>query len=273
MKAFRFAADLERDPPEVATLWRAGCRGMQQDGAEVVAWFDDEVDLAPDLGIDGAWSEADDTDWLGAYYAGLQPVSVGSLVVAPTHLEVTVAAPQRLLWLDPGTAFGTGHHETTRMALAALQRSSLAGTRVLDVGAGSGILAIAADLLGADSAVGVDTDAATVPVARANAALNLSRARFRVGTLDDVLDDGPDEGTGDGRGAGRADVVVANLFAELHARLFPSYLRALAPRGRLVLTGILREREAGVAHAVPPSLRQLERREEGGWVLIVLERR
>lgn len=256
MKAFRFEADLDGDPPEVASLWAAGCRGVQQEGGEVVAWFDEEVDL----GLRGVWSDGDDTDWLAAYYAGLEPVRIGGLVVAPTHVEPIVIAPQRVLWLDPGMAFGTGHHETTRMALAALEGMDLTGARVLDVGAGSGILAIAADLLGAASAVGVDSDAATVPVARENAALNRSRARFEVGTLSED------------RPVAEADVVVANLFAELHARLLPTYARALAPGGTLLLTGILVEREPVVTRAVPPGLRFASRRQDGAWVLLVLER-
>ncbi|MEX2502020.1 MAG: 50S ribosomal protein L11 methyltransferase, partial [Trueperaceae bacterium] len=160
MKTFRFQADLEADPPEAAALWEFGCRGMQQQGGTVVAWFDHTVPLD----LDGVWGDADDTDWLQRYLHELEPVPIGSLVVAPTHRAVTLTAGRRALWLDPGMAFGTGHHETTRMALAWLERTPLRGATVLDVGAGSGILAIAADLLGAERALGVDVDAATVPV-------------------------------------------------------------------------------------------------------------
>lgn len=256
MKTFRFPADLDADPPEAAELWVRGCRGMQQDGSDVVAWFDEEVDLA----VPGRWSDGDDTDWLKTYFTGLGPVHVGTLTVAPTHAEVTLRAPGRVLWLDPGMAFGTGHHETTRLALAALEGSSLATRRVLDVGAGSGILAIAADLLGAALAIGIDDDPATVPVARENAALNRSRARFELGTLDE------------GRPEAEADLIVANLFAELHAKLFPAYARALAAGGTLILTGILHEREAVVVEAVPPSFRASGRRQDGEWVLWTLEK-
>ena len=256
MKTFRFEARLEEDPPVAADLWALGCRGMQQDGPEVVAWFDEEVPLP----VEGAWGEADDTDWLAAYQESLEPVPIGTLVVAPTHREVLLTAGQRVLWLDPGMAFGTGHHETTRMALASLEDTPLVGRRVLDVGAGSGILAIAADLLGAASAVGLDIDPATVPVARENARLNRSRARFDVGTLDEWRAD--DE----------ADVLVANLFAELHARLLPAYDRALETGGTLLLTGILAEREELVTAAIPPTLRLTDRMQDGTWVLLRLER-
>lgn len=256
MRAFRFRADLEDDPPEALPLWEAGCRGMQQEGDEVVAWFDEEVPLP----IPGRWEAADDTDWLAAYREGLDAVRIGTLVVAPTHREVTLTAGQRVLWLDPGMAFGTGHHETTRMALDALERTILVDRRVLDVGAGSGILAIAADLLGAASSMGLDVDEATVPVARENARLNRSRARFEVGTLDAW------------RAGNEADVVVANLFAELHERLLPAYERALDAAGTLLLTGILAERAEIVTGAVPDGLRVTERMRDGGWVLLRMER-
>lgn len=256
MKAFRFAGDLEADPPAAAQLWAAGCRGMQQEGEEIVAWFDAERQLP----VDGRWEDADDTDWVASYFAGLEPVRLTTLVVAPTHADVTLAAGQKPLWLDPGMAFGTGHHETTRMALARLERADLTGARVLDVGAGSGIVAIAADLLGAASALGVDVDPATVPVAEENARLNRSRARFELGTVDQ------------GRPEQRCDVLVANLFAELHAKLAGVYAALLAPGGVAFLTGILDDRADLVEAALPASLRLLATDTDGPWRLLALQR-
>jgi ribosomal protein L11 methyltransferase len=252
VKAFRFVADLEHDPPEAAELWALGCRGMQQVGGEVLAWFDEERPLA----LAGRWEDEDGTDWVAAYLRDLTPVRLRTLVVAPSHAEVTLRVPERPLWLDPGMAFGTGHHETTRMALAALERVDPRQRRVLDVGAGSGILAIAADLLGAREAVGVDVDEATLPVARDNARLNRSRARFLAGSVDAA------------GASGTWDVVVANLYAELHARLAPAYRVALAPGGRALLTGILAEREALVQEALADAWRIVGRDEDGPWRLL-----
>lgn len=257
MKAFRFRGDLEADPPAAAELWAADCRGMQQDGADIVAWFDEERPL----GVAGRWEADDDTDWLAAYFAGLEPVRLETLVIAPTHRGVMLEPGQRPLWLDPGMAFGTGHHETTRMALARLERMELAGQRVLDVGAGSGILAIAADLLGADAALGVDVDPATVPAARENARRNRSRARFVVGTLD------PDDP------AQRCDVLVANLFAEAHVRLAADVARVLAPGGTALLTGIVEERLQMVEDALPEALAVVGRDADGPWRLLAAVRR
>jgi ribosomal protein L11 methyltransferase len=256
VRAFRFRADLEQDPPAAAELWSLGCHGMQQDGEDALAWFD-EVRPLP---VAGSWDEEDDTDWLAAYYAGLSPVRLETLVIAPRHAPLTLEPGQRPLWLDPGTAFGTGHHETTRMALARLERLDLRGARVLDVGAGSGILAIAADLLGADAAMGVDVDERTLGVARANAAANRSRARFRVGSLD------PDDP------AQRCDVLACNLYAEALAELAGAIAAVLRPGGVALLTGILDEREERVAAALPPELVVSGRDADGPWRLLVVTR-
>lgn len=234
---------------DTARLWEYGPSGVLEDGDTVVAFFDAPVDLP----FTGAWEDADTRDWVADYYRTLQPLSVGQLVVAPTHHTVTLSAGQRPLWLDPGMAFGSGHHETTHMALAALEELELRNKRVLDVGAGSGILAVAADLLGAADAEGLDIDPETVPVARANAALNRSRARFSVGVLDPRT--------------APADVVVANLYAELHAELAPLYRAALKPGGVLLTTGVLAERGAVARDALSATFGPLETRAAGEWLL------
>ena len=158
--------------------------------------------------------------------------------MAPTHREVVLEAGQTVVWLDPGMAFGTGHHETTRLALEALAGLDLAGRRVLDVGAGSGLLAIAADRLGAADAWGLDVDPETVAIARANARANRSRARFVAGGFGAVRVDPP------------VDVLVANLYAELHAAFLPGYAAVTAPGADLLLTGILDPRDALVRTAL-----------------------
>lgn len=264
MIAFRFAGELDGDPPELAAVWERGCRGVMQDGGDVVAFFDRRIDLP----VEGQWEPVDEVDWLEAYFAGLQPVDTGPIVVAPTHGDVTLRAGQKALWLDPGTAFGTGHHETTQLILRAMGRRDLFGRRVLDVGSGSGILAIAADLLGAQDVVGVDNDEATVPVAEVNARRNRSRARFHVGVL---TTHGAAVACGDPV-AGPWQLLVANLFAELHADLMPSYAAASAPGAELLLSGIAGDRLTLVLDALPPELVLVERSEDGPWHLLELRR-
>lgn len=234
---------------DTARLWDYGPSGVLEDGETVVAFFDAPIALP----FAGQWEDADTKDWVADYHRTLHPVALKRLVVAPTHRLVTLSAGQRPLWLDPGMAFGSGHHETTHLALEALEALELRYKRVLDVGAGSGILAVAADLLGAADAEGLDNDPDTVPVARANAALNLSRARFSVGVLS------PETGP--------ADVVVANLYAELHAELAPLYRAALKPGGVLLTTGILAERGAVAYDALSAVFGRLETRAAGEWFL------
>ncbi|ADI14461.1 50S ribosomal protein L11 methyltransferase [Truepera radiovictrix] len=252
--AFRVRGTLE--DPHLAPLWEAGCTGMLEDGGEVVAFFSEPPpgELLTRFPPGGRWERVDDTDWVARYHETLAPVVVGRLVVAPTHREVTLRAPQRALWLDPGMAFGTGHHETTYLALAALERLELRGRRVLDVGAGSGILAIAADLLGAAEAEGLDIDPDTVGVAEANAALNASRARFSAGELS--------------ARTRPAHVIVANLYAELHAELAPLYARLLKPGGYLLATGILASRGAVAQGALERVFGSVEVEARGEWLLL-----
>lgn len=245
---FRMKADLEH--PALDELWHLGAQGMRQEGDEVLIYF-----VAPlELELEGSWQEIDAEGYLEAYYASLQPVVLQHLVIAPTHTELSLRAPQKVLWLDPGMAFGTGHHETTRMVLAGLEQLDLTAKTVLDVGAGSGILAIAADLLGAAKALGVDNDPLTVPIAQANARLNRSRAMFEIGTLDSVQL--------------KPDVIVANLFAELHIRLAEGYSKHLKSGGVLLLSGIMREKEAGVIEAIAAYFLELHIKHDGEWSFI-----
>lgn len=249
--------------PAAAALWEAGAVGVWWVEPDLLGYFADDA-AAP--AVPGAWEAADDTDHVAAYLAELRPVDVGPVVIAPSHREVTLRAPQQVVWLDPGMAFGTGHHETTRLALEALGRLPLGGRRVLDVGAGSGVLAIAADRLGAAEAWGVDIDPDTVPIARANAASNRSRARFEAGAFGDASLPAP------------FDVVVANLYAELHAALLDAYAAVAAPGADLLLTGILAPRDALVRAALAargaraPRLELVDERLDGGWWLLHLRR-
>ena len=236
---------------------------MEERSDSVVGYFDAPVGhderLPPDLAAVATWEAVDDTDWVAAYLSEVGPVDVGRLVIAPTHATVTLRSPQRPIWIDPGLAFGSGHHETTRLALVALDDGDLSDARVLDVGSGSGILAIAADLLGAAAAHGIDTDAATLPVARENAARNGSRAAFAHREL--PADAGP--------WAGWADVVVANIYAEVHATLAAAYRSALRPGGRALLTGIVDGKQGTVAAALAAAgFDATTWRRDGVWWLV-----
>lgn len=286
MKAFRLRG-ATGESPEALRLWELGCQGVREEASpdgvpELVAYFAEVVDT----GLEGTWEDLPDVDYLAAYRAGLEPVDAGPLVVAPGHRVVELRDGETVVWLDPGSAFGTGHHETTWMALEALGRLELAGRTVLDVGAGSGVLAIAADALGAEAAFGIDVDPHAVAVARENARRNRSRARFAVGTLAVPAAAGPlvnpdaSDGLGDAgtfepaRGLpGRCDVIVANLYAELHVSLMPAYASRLLPGGIALLTGVLTRLEEQVAAAAEGhGFALMDRRHAGEWSLLTLER-
>lgn len=250
--AFRTRGNLD-DEQLSDLLWQHGCTGLWQDGEELVAYFPKPRPLP----LAGRW-ETDTTDYLARYYAELQPVAVGPLVIAPTHAQPTLTAPQQVIWLDPGMAFGTGHHESTYLALAALCALELHGARVLDVGSGSGILAIAADKLGAAAALGIDIDPQTLPVAERNRQLNRSHARFALASLADV--------------PGPFEVIVANLYAELHLELAARYAAALAPGGVLIASGILAAKAPALRQALAAALTIEAEHTRGEWVCLQARR-
>jgi ribosomal protein L11 methyltransferase len=223
MLTYRLRGTLETLDDLTPALWDAGCQGLEERGDFVIAYFHSRVELP----FSGTWLEADDTDWLEAYRKSLRPVTIGRVIVNPGwDLSFEPNSDPIVIDLEPGLAFGTGQHETTRLAIEALQRLELNSKRVLDVGAGSGILGIVAAKLGA-RVIGVDNDASTISVARDNAAKNFVQAEFLEGVLETVLARGP------------FDVLVCNLFAELHDQLMHQYRTALEDGGHLILTGIL----------------------------------
>jgi len=286
VKTFRVVG-VDGESPEAALLWDLGCLGLIEErtasGPAVMAYFDARVET----GLTGTWDDILDVDDVAIYRAGLGPIRVGRLVVAPSHAEVEATDGDIILWLDPGSAFGTGHHETTRLALASLERSDLGGKTVIDVGSGTGLLALAADRLGAERVIGIDVDAATLKVARENAARNFSRARFAHGSLGETkvgraIQEMASKGgnAGHGQGPGRAvglpnhaDVIVANLYAELHAELMPLYARTLLPGGRAYITGILNVLRQTVLSKVAPWFTVVNDEVDGEWTLFELERR
>ncbi len=192
-----------------------------------------------------------DEDWLVSWKAQFEPLRVGPFFVRPSWSE---ARDEGLaLVLDPGMAFGTGLHPTTRQCLEALGEMDVAGRSVLDVGTGSGILAIAAAKRGARTVAAVDTDPLAVKAAGENALRNGVVADVREGSADAVL--------------GRFDVVLANLVADVLVAIAPQLRARLADGGTLVCAGIVAEKEARVAAALEAEgLRVAGRDQRDDWV-------
>jgi ribosomal protein L11 methyltransferase len=174
--------------------------------------------------------EVPNQDWLGEWKKSWQPVEIGRLVIAPPWSEVRPKQDRVVIRIEPGMAFGTGTHETTRLCLKAIMRFFKGGS-FLDVGTGTGILAIAAaKLFPAARITACDTDAEAVEIAKENARLNGvdERIEFYVGSLNEP---------GHEPATASADFVCANLTADVINSLLPSLVGASC--GRLVLSGIL----------------------------------
>lgn len=169
-------------------------------------------------------------DWANAWREHFHPMRIGRrLVVAPTWEAFCPRPGEVLLTLDPGMAFGTGTHPSTVLCLQALEALVAPDATVLDVGTGSGILAIAAARLGAARVTAIDIDPLAVAIARQNAVSNGVGVTVHHAALEDVL----------AAGLPPQRVVVANLTADILASLAPELARALAADGTLVLCGIV----------------------------------
>ena len=207
-----------------------------------------------------------DADWLALALSGLPPVRAGRFFVFGAHDRGRIPVNAVGLRIEAGAAFGTGHHGTTLgclIAFDALLKQRRFG-RVLDVGTGTGVLAIAAARTGARVVVGTDIDGVSVRIARENAALNRARARFvrADGLAHRLVAD-----------AAPYDLVFANILARPLVRLAPSIRRALRPGGVAVLSGLLRGQERLVRAAyLARGFRLVRRYHRDAWAALVLER-
>lgn len=203
-----------------------------------------------------------DEDWAHGWQQHFPPLRVGSrLLIRPSWAELSGDAADIVLTLDPGRAFGTGTHATTALCLEVVARLAEAPApprRVLDVGAGSGILALAAAALGASTVVACEIDVEASQVAAENIAANGLQAAVTVTTT--PIEELP----------GSFDLILANILAGENIRLAPHFLARLAPGGYLALSGILVEQEAAVTAAfnrLPLALVTINRRDEWSCLL------
>jgi ribosomal protein L11 methyltransferase len=228
----------------------------------------------------------EEQDWANAWkrYYTIQHVGAKTVIV-PSWLEYTPRPGEVIIRLDPGMAFGTGLHPTTRLCLALLEGYVKPGQVVLDLGSGSGILAIAAAHLGAQRVLALDTDPIAVEASAANAARNGVGAQ--VVSAEGSLGRGQELGNwltassetqvvhpeSAAANPGSFDLIVANILARILAILAEDMAAALAPGAFLVSSGIIADREDEVALAYAAvGLERVERRQEGDWVALVHRR-
>jgi ribosomal protein L11 methyltransferase len=205
--------------------------------------------------------EMDDEDWARRSQSSLRAVRVGRIVVAPPWAaEAASPAPDTLtIVIEPAMGFGSGHHATTRLCLDALQRIGVHGRLVVDIGTGSGVLALAAARLGASAVLAIDVDPDALDNARSNAAMNGSPAAVEFRLADFRTDSAP-----------AADVVVANLTGGMLAANVSAVARGVAPGGLLVLSGITAEERTEVLAAFADGFSTDGLAEEEGWCCAVL---
>jgi ribosomal protein L11 methyltransferase len=207
----------------------------ERDGALRIFFATSELRDRAAATLRGTAVDIDDEDW--ARKQELSPVVVQKVTVFPSP-EARVPSPDTIaIVIPPSMGFGTGHHATTRLCLAALQKIDVTGKVVLDVGTGSGLLAIAAVKLGAPRAIGTDDDADAIQAARENLELN-SVTNVELVVADLMKDPLP-----------TADVVLANLMGALIVRAASRLMAAVGPGGTLILSGVLDSERADIEKA------------------------
>jgi ribosomal protein L11 methyltransferase len=247
-----FSLEIECDPEDrdllIAELWEHGSEGIVELGPGAVrAFFDDSADRrALRVQFPGARErEEEQRDWVQSARDLLQPMRVGQrFFLVPEWRDDPAPDGRFRITVNPGLAFGTGVHETTQLCLEAMEEFVQPGMTVLDVGTGSGILARAAQLLGAGKVIACDTDPVAVEVAGFGF----------VGSADAVR-------------SGAADVVAANISPEAILALASDLLRARKAGGVLLASGIETHELDEVRAALPPA-RQVMRK--GNWALLII---
>lgn len=255
-------------------LIAAGATSVEQQATSLATYFPEPADpaafldaLRADLRSAGgeepelAWEWREDADWIREWRRGLDARRVGRrLVVTPSWITPAAGPEDVVITIDPQMAFGTGEHATTRGVLRLMEARVAPGGRVLDVGTGSGILAIAAARLGAAHALGVESDADALINAAENVVAN--GVGGRVELLHGLVDVPFLESR-----AGHFQLILANVLSSVLLPLLPAFHTALTPGGYLVLSGILQaEAEMMQAAATAAGLEAVqEDREEEWW--------
>ena len=243
-----------------------------KDGVEVkkqeldeVLWHLSQIVPLPEA----IYRPIEDRDWMAAWKEHYHPIPIGEkLLILPAWLESTDKS-RIAVKIDPNMAFGTGTHPTTQLCLALIEKYFQPGQPVIDVGCGSGILSIAAVLLGASHAVAVDIDEGSIRSTRENASANgvLRKIDVKVGSIAEIQ--------GGRLSLRKAPLVLANILAPVIVRMFSDGLADLiSPNGVIILSGILSEQAEEVEiEAQERGLVHLERMQIGDWVALAYKAR
>lgn len=241
-----------------------GYFSLEDNIEEVIKYIKGKLNELKEMGIDIGegkveYEEVKEEDWANNWKKYYKPTKIGEkIVVKPIWEEYNVDQEELIIEIDPGMAFGTGTHETTRMCVASLEKYIKENTVVFDIGTGSGILAIAAARLGAKHVIGVDLDPVAVESAKENVGYNkLNNIEILEGNLLDVVE-------------GKADLVVANIIAEVICILVDDVKKVLNKNGLFITSGIIHERVEMVTDKLESSgFEVVEINKDGEWNCIV----
>lgn len=214
-----------------------------------------------------AASQTEDKDWINNWKEYFKQFYVDDILIIPSWEEVKEEDKDRLIiHIDPGTAFGTGMHETTQLCIRQIKKYVTEDTELLDVGTGSGILSIVALKLGAKHAVGTDLDPCALTAVEENKEANGIPVQAFSMMIGNIIDD---KATQDAVGYGKYDIVVANILADVLVPLTPVILNQMKPGGIYITSGIIEEKEEVVVRAVKEAgLELLEVTHQGEWVSV-----
>ena len=217
-------------------------------------------------------SETEDKDWINNWKQYFKQFYVDDILIIPSWEEVKEEDRDRMIiHIDPGTAFGTGMHETTQLCIRQLKKYVTSETELLDVGTGSGILSIVALKLGAKHAVGTDLDPCAVPAVEENKEVNdIPAASFDM-MIGNIIDD---KAIQDRVGYEKYDIVAANILADVLVPLTPVILNQLKKGGIYITSGIIDDKEETVVKAVKDAgLEILEVTHQGEWVSVTAKKK
>ena len=212
-------------------------------------------------------SQTEDKDWINNWKQYFKQFYVDDILIIPSWEEVKEEDKDRMIiHIDPGTAFGTGMHETTQLCIRQLKKYVTSETELLDVGTGSGILSIVALKLGAKHAVGTDLDPCAVPAVEENKEANEIPVEAFDMMIGNIIDD---KSVQDWAGYEKYDIVVANILADVLVPLTPVILNQMKKGGIYITSGIIDDKEETVVNAVKAAgLEVLEVTHQGEWVSV-----
>jgi len=212
-------------------------------------------------------SQTEDKDWINNWKQYFKQFYVDDILIIPSWEEVKEEDQDKMIiHIDPGTAFGTGMHETTQLCIRQLKKYVNADTQLLDVGTGSGILSVIALKLGAAHAVGTDLDPCAVPAVEENKEVNEIPAEDFEMMIGNIIDD---KAVQDQVGYEKYDIVAANILADVLVLLTPVIINQLKPGGIYITSGIIDDKEETVVEAVKAvGLEVVEVTYQGEWVSI-----